>query len=127
LAQGPWLTGYLGSYRTIAKRTLDRGLPESLVPQPSHRVGTPVQEFAPQFGAERLESRRRENSTVTREYYDSDKRYTANAVQVFLYDGSSSLPVRVDYPLGHRKRRAEGMPVLVKEFETSVGAHRILQ
>jgi 2-methylcitrate dehydratase len=29
----------------------------------------------------------------------------------------------VDYPIGHRKRRAEGMPVLVKKFETSVAAH----
>jgi 2-methylcitrate dehydratase len=29
----------------------------------------------------------------------------------------------VDYPIGHRKRRAEGMPVLVKKFEASVAAH----
>jgi len=31
--------------------------------------------------------------------------------------------VQVDYPIGHRKRRAEGMPVLVNKFETSVDAH----
>jgi len=29
----------------------------------------------------------------------------------------------VDYPIGHRKRRAEGTPVLVKKFEASVAAH----
>src|ERR1700751_2373123 len=65
----------------------------------------------------------RENPTFTREYYDPDKRYIGNAVQVFFRDGSSSPRVQVDYPNGHRKRRAEGMPVLVKKFETSVDAH----
>jgi 2-methylcitrate dehydratase len=42
---------------------------------------------------------------------------------VFFKDGSQSPRVQVDYPIGHRKRRAEGMPVLVKKFETSVEAH----
>src|SRR6516162_601298 len=58
-----------------------------------------------------------------RENYDPDKRYIGNAVQVFFRDGSSTGRVQVDYPIGHRKRRAEGMPVLVKKFETSVDAH----
>ena len=44
-------------------------------------------------------------------------------MQVFFRDGGSSPRVQVDYPIGHRKRRAEGMPVLVKKFETSVDAH----
>ena len=65
----------------------------------------------------------RENPPFTREYYDPDKRYIGNAVQVFFRDGSSSPRVQADYPIGHRKRRAEGMPVLVKKFETSVDAH----
>ncbi|MGQ0833775.1 MAG: bifunctional 2-methylcitrate dehydratase/aconitate hydratase [Gammaproteobacteria bacterium] len=65
----------------------------------------------------------RENETFTREYYAADKRYIGNAVQVFFRDGSSSRRVQVDFPIGHRKRRAEGMPVLVKKFETSVAAH----
>jgi 2-methylcitrate dehydratase len=43
-------------------------------------------------------------------------------VQVFFKDGTSSQRVAVDYPIGHRKRRAEGMPVLVKKFEASVAA-----
>src|SRR5512143_3141832 len=58
----------------------------------------------------------RENTTFTEEYYASDKRYIGNAVQVFFRDGSSTARVAVDYPIGHRKRRAEGMPVLVKKF-----------
>jgi 2-methylcitrate dehydratase len=44
-------------------------------------------------------------------------------VQVFFADGSASERVQVDFPIGHRKRRAEGMPVLVKKFEASVAAH----
>jgi 2-methylcitrate dehydratase len=65
----------------------------------------------------------RENTQFTQEYYASDKRYIGNAVQVFFRDGSSTARVAVDYPIGHRKRRAEGMPVLVKKFEASVAQH----
>jgi 2-methylcitrate dehydratase len=64
----------------------------------------------------------RENPTYTQEYYAADKRYIGNAVQVFFKDGSSTDRVAVDFPIGHRKRRAEGMPVLVKKFESSVDA-----
>jgi 2-methylcitrate dehydratase len=65
----------------------------------------------------------RENTQFTQEYYAADKRYIGNAVQVFFRDGSSTPRVAVDYPIGHRKRRAEGMPVLVKKFEASVAQH----
>jgi 2-methylcitrate dehydratase len=65
----------------------------------------------------------RENTKFTEEYYAADKRYIGNAVQVFFKDGSSTQRVAVDFPIGHRKRRAEGMPVLVKKFEASVAAH----
>jgi 2-methylcitrate dehydratase len=65
----------------------------------------------------------RENPKFTEEYYAPDKRYIGNAVQVFFRDGSSTERAAVDYPIGHRKRRAEGMPVLVRKFEASVAAH----
>lgn len=77
----------------------------------------------PRVDALRAKMQVRENETFTREYYAADKRYIGNAVQVFFRDGSSSRRVQVDFPIGHRKRRAEGMPVLVKKFETSVVAH----
>jgi len=64
-----------------------------------------------------------ENTTFTQEYYAADKRYIGNAVQVFFKDGTSTGRVAVDYPIGHRKRRAEGIPVLKKKFEASVAAH----
>src|SRR5467141_83258 len=65
----------------------------------------------------------RENPTFTQEYYAPDKRYIGNAVQVFFRDGSRSTRVQVDFPIGHRKRRAEGMPLLVGKFTASVDAH----
>jgi 2-methylcitrate dehydratase len=63
-----------------------------------------------------------ENPTFTQDYYAPDKRYIGNAVRVTFKDGSSQR-IAADYPIGHRKRRAEGMPVLVKKFEQSVAAH----
>ena len=65
----------------------------------------------------------RETRVFTEEYYDPDKRYIGNAVQVFFRDGSHSARLQVDFPIGHRKRRAEGMPVLVGKFTASVDAH----
>lgn len=77
----------------------------------------------PRVDALRAKMQVKENPMFTKDYYDPDKRYIGNAVQVFFKDGSSSARVQVDYPIGHRKRRAEGMPVLVKKFEASVAAH----
>jgi len=65
----------------------------------------------------------RENTKFTEEYYAADKRYIGNAVQVFFKDGTTTQREAVDFPIGHRKRRAEGMPVLKKKFEASVAAH----
>src|SRR5690242_61854 len=64
----------------------------------------------------------RENTVFTKEYYERDKRHIGNAITILLADGSK-LHQRVDFPIGHRKRRAEGMPVLVKKFQDSVAAH----
>jgi 2-methylcitrate dehydratase len=64
-----------------------------------------------------------ENPTFTQEYYDAEKRYIGNAVQVFFKDGTATARVQVDYPIGHRKRRAEGIPLLVEKFQISVAAH----
>jgi 2-methylcitrate dehydratase len=77
----------------------------------------------PRVDALRLKMQVRENPSFTSEYYAADKRYIGNALQVFFTDGSRSQRVQVDFPIGHRKRRAEGMPVLVKKFQDSVAAH----
>jgi 2-methylcitrate dehydratase len=65
----------------------------------------------------------RENDTFTAEYHATDKRHIGNAVQVFFRDGTSTERAYVDVPMGHRKRRAEGIPLLVKKFEASVAGH----
>ncbi len=64
----------------------------------------------------------RENKDFTKDYFDPDKRYIGNAIQVFFKDGSTTERVAVDYPIGHRKRREEGIPVLREKFETSLAA-----
>ncbi len=64
----------------------------------------------------------KENQAFTKEYYEADKRHIGNAVEVRFKDGASER-VQVDFPIGHKKRRAEGMPVLVEKFNSSVNAH----
>ncbi len=61
-----------------------------------------------------------ENDQFTRDYFDPARRYIGNAVQVFFTDGSATNRVAIDYPIGHRERRAEGIPVLVEKFDRSV-------
>lgn len=65
----------------------------------------------------------RENELFTRDYFDPDKRGIGNAIQVFFNDGSSTDRVQVDYPVGHRRRREEGIPLLVEKFDTAVASH----
>jgi 2-methylcitrate dehydratase len=64
----------------------------------------------------------RENPQFTADYYAPDQRYIGNAIQVFFRDGGSTPRIQVDYPIGHRKRRAEGYPLLKRKFESSVYA-----
>jgi|SRR5579875_479650 len=64
----------------------------------------------------------RENPAFTRDYYDPDKRAIGNAVQVFFRGGGSTRRVEVLYPIGHRRRRAEGIPLLLEKFRAAVAA-----
>jgi 2-methylcitrate dehydratase len=57
-----------------------------------------------------------ESKDYSKDYLDPDKRSIANAIQVYFRDGSSTERIEVEYPLGHRKRRDEGTPVLLKKF-----------
>jgi 2-methylcitrate dehydratase len=76
----------------------------------------------PRIDALRERMEVRENEEFTRDYYDPQKRYIGNALQVFFRDGSGTGRVRVDYPVGHRQRRKEGIPLLRRKFEASVSA-----
>jgi 2-methylcitrate dehydratase len=72
-----------------------------------------------------------EDKRYTADYYRPDMRSIANAVQVFFNDGSCTEKVAVEYPLGHRRRRAEGIPQLANKFrrnlETQFSAARSAQ
>ncbi len=61
-----------------------------------------------------------EKPEYTKDYLDPDKRSIANAVQIFYKDGSSSEQVAVEYPIGHRRRRNEGIPELIKKFKINL-------
>lgn len=61
-----------------------------------------------------------ENPGFTRDYFDPEKRYIGNSVQVFFKDGSHTEKVSIDFPIGHRKRRGEGIPMLLKKFEAAM-------
>jgi len=61
-----------------------------------------------------------EDSRYTAEYLDPDKRSIANAVQVRFTDGGETAKVEVEYPLGHRRRRAEGIPLLEEKLERNL-------
>jgi 2-methylcitrate dehydratase len=61
-----------------------------------------------------------ENTQFSKDYLDPEKRSIGNAVQVFFNDGTKTENVVVEYPIGHRRRRKEGIPVLVEKFERNL-------
>jgi 2-methylcitrate dehydratase len=63
-----------------------------------------------------------EDPQYTKDYLDPEKRSIANAVQVFFKDGSSTEKVAVEYPIGHGRRRAEGIPLLVEKFQANLAS-----
>jgi 2-methylcitrate dehydratase len=61
-----------------------------------------------------------ENAEFSRDYLDADKRAIGNAVQVWFADGTRTERVAIEYPIGHRRRRAEGIPQLITKFERNL-------
>ncbi len=61
-----------------------------------------------------------EDPRYTRDFYDPAKRSSANAVQVWFKDGSSTPRLEEEYPLGHQRRRAAAMPLLRAKFEAAL-------
>tara|TARA_R110002096_G_scaffold17196_3_gene59458 strand:- start:2324 stop:3772 length:1449 start_codon:yes stop_codon:yes gene_type:complete len=74
----------------------------------------------PRIDALREKMEVKENPQYTKDYFDPELRYIGNSVQVYFKDGSSTDKIAVDFPIGHRERRAEGIPVLKKKFVDSV-------
>lgn len=61
-----------------------------------------------------------EDPQFTKDYFDPEKRSIANGLTITLKDGTKLDEVMVEYPIGHARRREEGMPVLVEKFKTNV-------
>ena len=62
----------------------------------------------------------REDKAFTRDYLDAEKRSIANAITIEFDDGTRLDEVVVEYPIGHRRRRQEGIPVLLDKFRTNL-------
>src|SRR5690554_710449 len=77
----------------------------------------------PRIDALRERMQVREDPRFIWDYFDPDKRYIGNSVRVFFQDGSSTPKVSVDYPVGHRRRREEGIPLLLAKCEEALRAH----
>ena len=61
-----------------------------------------------------------EDEQYSKDYHDPAKRSIANAIQVFFTDGSSTDKVIIEYPIGHKRRRIEGIPILEAKFQSSL-------
>jgi 2-methylcitrate dehydratase len=65
----------------------------------------------------------RENTQFSVDYLDPQKRSIGNAVQVFFQDGSQTARISIEYPIGHRRRREEGIPLLLQKFDAALLDH----
>jgi 2-methylcitrate dehydratase len=63
-----------------------------------------------------------EDARYSSDYLDPAKRSIANSVQVFFTDRSCTDKITAEYPMGHRRRRNEGMPLLLKKFEVNLAS-----
>lgn len=61
-----------------------------------------------------------EDTSFSNDYMDPEKRSIANSIQVFFTDGSSTKEVTIHYPVGHKTRRKEGMPLLIEKFANNL-------
>jgi len=77
----------------------------------------------PRIDALRAKMEVKENPQFTQDYFDPDKRYIGNSIEILFKDGTSTGKVSVDYPIGHRNRRGEGVPVLLQKFADALGGH----
>ena len=88
-----------------------------------------AQDYEDQAASDPLIDRLRERMEVsehdqfTRDYLDPEKRAIGNAITIHFKDGSSTDRIAVDYPVGHRRRREEGIPLLKAKFSNCMRNH----
>ncbi|KWD49624.1 2-methylcitrate dehydratase [Burkholderia ubonensis] len=74
----------------------------------------------PRIDALRAKTTCVEDPQFTKDYHDPDKRSIANALTIEFADGSKLAEVAVEYPIGHQRRRADGIPLLVEKFRANL-------
>jgi 2-methylcitrate dehydratase len=74
----------------------------------------------PRIDSLRAKMEVKENESFTTDYYDLEKRAIGNSIQVHFSDGTSTERIEVQYPIGHRNRRDEGIPALKTKFKNSL-------
>src|SRR3990167_307350 len=77
----------------------------------------------PRIDALRKKMLVQEDKQFSKDYLDPDKRSIANSIQIYFRDGSKTATVRIDYPIGHRRRREAGIPLLLQKFKTNLATH----
>ncbi|WP_053376088.1 bifunctional 2-methylcitrate dehydratase/aconitate hydratase [Paenibacillus sp. FJAT-27812] len=74
----------------------------------------------PRIDELRLKMVTAEEPAYSQDYLDPNKRSIANAIQVYFTDGTTSEKKEVEYPIGHRRRRTEAIPLLQRKFESNL-------
>ncbi|GAA4793833.1 bifunctional 2-methylcitrate dehydratase/aconitate hydratase [Olivibacter ginsenosidimutans] len=74
----------------------------------------------PRIDQLREKMRTSEDPQFTRDYHDPEKRSIANALRVTLTDGTMLTEVLVEYPIGHKRRRAAGIPLLIEKYKINL-------
>ena len=64
-----------------------------------------------------------ENPKFSRDYLDPSKRSIANSITLVFDDGAKSEKITVEYPVGHRNRREEGIPLLINKFKDTIKSY----
>jgi 2-methylcitrate dehydratase len=61
-----------------------------------------------------------ENPQYTKDYHDPEKRSIANALTVYFRDGSKIGEIAIEYPIGHKRRRNDGIPLLLEKYKKNL-------
>ncbi|RYL94357.1 bifunctional 2-methylcitrate dehydratase/aconitate hydratase [Sporolactobacillus sp. THM7-4] len=74
----------------------------------------------PRIDSLRAKMEIRENPVYSKDYLDPEKRSIASSVQIFFKNGTKTQRVAVEYPIGHRKRRKEAIPLIIEKFRNNL-------
>lgn len=74
----------------------------------------------PRIDALRAKMHVTENERFSRDYHDPEKRSIANSMRIIFKDSSESELITIEYPIGHKRRREEGIPVLMSKFKRNL-------